>query len=260
MNWKAIGAGLGGGLIFGPKIYNVISNPYDKLTKGVEKQYSLADLQGQRDLQSQLARSNRVIGARLASLGTGDPTGYAGQAASDTMFRSLADLRTQLSKGKAAALADLAERGALFNRQAWDDLSQSLINAGTAAISGGAIGGPQLLAGAGIPGAGSQIPNNSNPNLISQMRSPDEWGDLMGAPRTQLPSLPSAFSQYGSRDPLRDNPMRSSGLAGFDTRGVSRPYGNPPPIDPRILQLLMMYGPEYLRSSGIPFSALQGGM
>lgn len=130
------GAGLVG------KGINMFRNPYKGVRNELEQQYGLADLQGQRDFQSQLQRSNRTIGARLASVGAVDPMGYAGQAASDTMYRSLADLRAQLAGGKASALADLAYRSADFRNQAINDFLLSLGNAGQTAMLGGMMESP----------------------------------------------------------------------------------------------------------------------
>lgn len=137
---KAI-AGAAGGLIFGPKIYNAFwADPYGGVRRQIEQQYNLADLMGQREMQGQLARANRIIGARLASVGSVDPMGYAGQAASDAQFRALADLRAQLSQGRAAALADILYRSANFRNQAQEDLWQSVANIAQTVVLGG-LGG-----------------------------------------------------------------------------------------------------------------------
>lgn len=254
-NWKAIGAGALGGLIFGPKIYNVISNPYKGIQKTIEKQYALADTLGQRDLQNQLMRANRAIGARLASTGAVDPQGYAQQVAQDESFSALARLRNQLGEGKARALGELAERSTLFNRQAWDDLSQSMINVGSTALLAGAGGGLGGLGGGSgaTPGPGVQRPYTAQeimqfaPPSLNQSLFPSApdltvWGErpqrMLRESPMPLPSTemsPSIFQSF-LREPQGQLPYMGSSM--------SPVFSNDPYLWQRIRQQRMMYSPD----------------
>jgi hypothetical protein len=191
----AIGAALQGAALVGKGI-NMFRSPYKGVQKQIERQYALADTMGQRDLQGQLMRANRSIGARMASVGAVDPQGYAQQVASDRMFSSLADLRGELGQGKAGALANVASQQAEYRNQAINDFLGSMSNTGQTMMLGGLLTGGQPGQMPAMKSLSWQAPSYVAPSLSSLMMGQGQSGSF-APPEQMLRGYPSEFPHTG---------------------------------------------------------------